>query len=102
MEKSKSIIRIWQEMDIRLITPHMLIAGQVTGDCSNCKEVGIPFEAKTCPKCGIDFKYMGTRVSSSAKEAKRLHHKRPDLTLVELSDIKEIQAREKARGFLGD
>jgi len=101
MEKSKSIIRVWQEMDVKLIEPHLLMAGQVSADCSNCKEVGIPFEAKACPKCGTLFKYMGTRVSNSTKEAKRLHRKRPDLTLVEFSDVKEVQARDRARGFLG-
>ena len=99
---SKSIVRIWQEVDIKTIEPHLLIAGNVSGDCANCKEVGIPFESKTCPKCGTLFKYMGTRISNSIKEAKRLRIKRPDLVLIDFKDFKEIQARTKAHGILGE
>jgi len=98
----RSIIRVWQEMDIKEIEPRLLIAGAISADCANCKEVGISFGAITCPKCGAAFKYMGTRMSDSAKEAKRMKNKRPDLVIIDLRDIRELQARTKARGILGD
>ncbi len=98
----KSIMRVWQEVDIQEIEPHLLIAGNVTGDCGNCKEINISLDAKQCPKCGTSFKYMGTRISNSPREAKRLRAKRPDAILIDFKDFKEIQVRKKARGFLGD
>ena len=98
----RAIIRVWQEMDIKEIEPRLLIAGTIGADCGNCKEVGISFDAITCPKCGAAFKYIGTRISDSMKEAKRLKRKRPDLVLINYKDVKELQARDKARGFLGE
>lgn len=99
---SKSIIRIWKEADIKAIAEHLLIAGSTTGDCGNCKEVGISLDAKECPKCGNLFKYMGTRISNSIREAKRLRLKRPNLIIIDFRDFKEMQARSKARGILGE
>lgn len=96
----KSLIRMWQETDIQSIEPHLLIAGSTTADCASCKEIGISFEAKNCPKCGTFFKYLGTRISNSSREAKRLRAKRPDLILIDFQDFKEVIARDKAHGFL--
>jgi len=96
---SKHIIRVWQEVDIDAIEPHLLVAGSTAGDCGNCKEINIELSQKRCPKCGAEFKYIGTRISASAKEAKRIKLKRPDLTIIDLNDFKEIQARKKAHGL---
>ena len=97
---SKPIVRVWQEMEIKSIEPYLLIAGSTTADCASCKEVSISLDAKTCPKCGTSFKYMGTRLSSSPKEARRLKTKRPDLTIIEFKDFKGALSRDKAHGFL--
>ena len=51
----KSMIRVWQEIDIKEIEPRLLIGGTVSADCGNCKEVGISFDAVTCPKCNQDI-----------------------------------------------
>ncbi|OGX17117.1 MAG: hypothetical protein A3K83_06880 [Omnitrophica WOR_2 bacterium RBG_13_44_8b] len=99
---AKSIVRVWQEIETEYIEKQLLVAGNTTGDCGNCREIGISLEAKTCPKCGTLFKYMSTRTSNSVKEAKRLRSKRPDLILIDFSDFREAQARKKAHGFLGE
>ncbi len=99
---SKLTIRVWQEIDIKEIEPRLLIAGSTSADCGNCKDIGIAFDAITCPQCQAAFKYMGTRLVSSPREAKRLRAKRPDLILIELKDFREAQARTKARGILGE
>jgi len=98
----KAIVRVWNEIDINEIEPRLLIAGSTSADCGNCKEVGMPFDTIRCPKCGVAFKYMGTRLAGSVSEAKRLKLKRPDLVLLDFKDFKEAKARSKARGFLGD
>ena len=98
----KTLIRVWEEVDISQIEPHLLIAGSTVGDCGKCKEVGISFDSKTCPKCGTSFRFMATRLAASPREAKRLRSKRPDLLTIDFNDFKEAQARNKARGFLGE
>ena len=96
----RSFVRVWQEVDIGEIEPHLLVAGSTTGDCGKCKEIGISLDAKNCPKCGAQFKYTGTRISSSAVEARRLRARRPDLVLIDFQDFKNVLSRRKARGFL--
>jgi len=98
----KTIIRIWQEVDIDEVGPQLLIAGSTTADCGKCKEISLPFDTRTCPKCGTYFKYMSTRISESPGEAKRLKAKRPDLIIVDFRDFKDIKARNKAKGLWGD
>ena len=95
------IVRIWKEVDIGEVKPRLLISGSIGCDCANCKEVGIPFESITCPKCRTAFKYIATRGKNSAKEAKRLHRKRQDLIIIDLEDFKAAQARTSARGIFG-
>ena len=95
----KSFVRVWREVDTDDVAAHLLISGTVSADCSYCKEIGIPFEAKTCPKCGTTFKYIGTRISKATKELKRIREKRPDLMVIDYNDFKEILSREKARGI---
>lgn len=94
-------IRVWKDMDLEDIQKHLLIAGDPTGDCANCKEVGLDIrEAKTCPKCNTEFKYIATRLKGGSSQAKRLKTKRPDLTAIELSDFKDATARDDARRFM--
>ena len=96
-----AIVRVWQDIDLKAVQPYLLIAGNVTADCGNCGEIGLSFDAGTCPKCGTRFKYAATRILNSTKEAKRIKAKRPDLTVVEFQDVKASDARKKAHGLLG-
>ena len=99
--KKTAYIRVWKDLDLDDIGRHLLIAGDPMGDCANCREVGIDISnAKSCPKCNTEFKYIATRVHSSALQAKRLKAKRPDLIAIELSDFKNVQARNEAQRFM--
>jgi hypothetical protein len=97
----KVFVRIWQDMELDDIEKHLLIAGELTGDCSNCREVGIDIiNARTCPKCNTEFKYIATRLGGGATQARRLKAKRNDLTFIEFLDFKEARARKDAQNFL--
>jgi len=94
-------IRVWQEEDLGHVQKHLLIAGDPTGDCSNCKEVGINIiSAKECPHCKAEFKYIATRLTNNPSQAKKLKFKRPDLIAIDLSDYKEAVARQEAHRFM--
>jgi len=93
-------IRVWKELELFDMQKHLLIVGDLMGDCSNCKEVGLDISAvKTCPKCNTEFKYIASRAQGSS-QGKRLKTRRPDLIAIEFADFKEAQTRDEARKFL--
>lgn len=96
-------IRVWEKLELDYITKHLLIAGDPTGDCANCKEVGINIQAaKSCPKCNTLFKYVATRLQNNASQARKLKMKRQDLVAIDLLDYKEAYARQQAHRFMKD
>lgn len=87
-------IRVWREFDIKDISGHLLVVGDVVGDCSKCRALGINYsEAKNCPQCGTLFKYIASRT----KEVKRIKNKRPDLIFIDFEDYKKAMGKIKAR-----
>ncbi len=91
------LVRTWKEEDIHYINEHLLIVGDPDGMCSKCKEMSLNVSTtKTCPKCNTEFKYATSRVSSNVKQAARLKSKRPDLVIIEFTDIKEAIAKDNA------
>ena len=94
----KYFIRVAQEMDFDEVSKHLLVVGDLTGDCFSCREIGIDYtREKYCPKCKTDFKYVSLRNNLKSSQVSRLCQRRPDLTYVEYSDIKEIADRQKAK-----
>src|SRR3989338_2967479 len=91
-------IRVWEALDVKDISPHLLIVGEITGDCSNCRALGIDYsEAKACPSCKTTFKYIASRT----KEIGKLKAKRPDLICIDLDDYKKITGSMRARDLFG-
>jgi len=87
-------IRVWKEFDIRDVSEHLLVVGDIAGDCSKCRELGIKYSsAKSCPKCGTDFKYVASR----SREVRKILIKRPDLIFIDFEDYKKAQGKMKAR-----
>jgi hypothetical protein len=90
------LIRVWKEFDIADVSKHLLIVGLLTADCSNCRELGIDYStAKSCPKCGVDFKYIASR----SKEIKKIKNRRPDLIFIDFEDYKKTIGEIKAKNF---
>ncbi|MFA5039309.1 MAG: hypothetical protein WC732_06475 [Candidatus Omnitrophota bacterium] len=99
----KCFLRVAQELDYDVVSSHLLIVGELTGDCFTCRQVGIDYSReKYCSQCGTDFRYISLRKSADAVKGgmlARICQKRPDLTYVEYSDVKEIADRRKAKDF---
>ena len=100
-------IRVWQSVDIENVTKHLVIVGDITGDCAQCRELGIAYaSAKTCPQCGTEFRFITARsatgsVKMSGATVKRLKDRRPDLTFIDYDDYKSITGKQAARDFFG-
>lgn len=96
-------IRVAQELDYDLVTKHLLVVGELSGDCFSCRHIGIDYSReKYCPECKTDFRYISYRRTSEttgSSHVARLCQRRPDLTYVEYTDIKEIADKQKAKGL---
>jgi hypothetical protein len=96
-------IRVAQELNFEEVTKHLLVVGDLSGDCFSCREFGIDYaREKYCPKCKTDFKYISLRKPANlinGAQISRLCQKRPDLTYVDYNDIKEIADRVKAKNI---
>lgn len=61
----KSLLRVWQECDLKDIEKHLIVAGELSSECFSCHKVGIGLKAQNCPNCGVYFKYMGFKKETS-------------------------------------
>ena len=98
----KGFIRTVKEFDLDDISHHLLLVGDLSGDCFNCKEMGLDYaNVISCPKCKTDFRYIASRRTANfdIKSAVSLHKKRTDLIYIEFNDLKKHQNREKARNL---
>lgn len=92
-------------MDIYRIKEHLIILGDVSGDCANCKEIGLdPWKAKECPHCKAQFEYIASRRSANHpgerfQIARRILEKRSDLTVIDYDDYQKTIGAQSARDF---
>ena len=104
---SQHYLRTFKPFNIEDVTKGLIIAGDLTGNCASCNALGIdPYSAATCPECGVTFRYIASRrlethPSERFRLARRLAEKRPDLTLIDLSDYKSATGNKSARYFFG-
>ena len=100
-------LRIFKRYDIEEVRSHLLIMGDLTGDCAACRELGIDvMRAHECPKCGTPFKYLASRrleahPGERFQFAVRMSEKRPDLVLLDYTDYTKAMGQKKARDFFG-
>jgi hypothetical protein len=94
-------IRVGQAQDIADVTRHLIVVGELTGECQACRHVGIAYaREKYCPQCKTDFRFIASRKSPRENNValiERLALKRPDLVYVEYQDVKDLIDRQKAR-----
>ena len=100
-------LRIFKKFDIEEVRSHLLIAGDLTGDCAACRALGIDvMSARECPECHTPFKYLSSRrlelhPGERFQFAVRMSQKRPDLILLDYTDYTKTLGQKKARDFFG-
>jgi hypothetical protein len=101
-------MRIWQPVDLEMVTKHLLIVGDTSGDCAACRALGIPYaDAAHCPECGTAFKFITSRSAVGSTKTmggivKRIMDRRRDLTFVDYDDYKALTGKQSAKDFFGD
>lgn len=104
---SNDIVRIYKFYNFDEVKKHILILGDLTGDCGACRNLGIdPWTASKCPSCGTEFKFVTSRrLESHAGErfkfVRRMNEKRPEWIIVDYSDYTKTQGHKNARDFFG-
>jgi len=99
---SKAYIRVWRQEDVALIKQHLLVVGDVSGDCANCKHIGIDYRtSQTCPNCKTEFKYIASRsnVTDYGGIVHKIKNARPELVFIDFNDFKRMSEKNKAREF---
>jgi hypothetical protein len=101
----RSWIRVWEEKDITEIEKHLMIVGDLKGDCASCKELGLDYRSvKQCPRCQTVFSYITcrrfeTNPGERFQIVKRLADARNDLKWIDYDDYKKLTGRQRARDF---
>ena len=103
---TKQFMRKWQSFDMDDVTKHLVILGDLVGDCASCRELGIDIkQVSQCPQCHTEFKYIASRrVSNHPGErfqiTKRIQELRPNWIVIDYDDYQKITGSQKARDFL--
>jgi len=100
-------MRIWQTVELDSVKEHLLIVGDVTADCANCRELGLKYaDVRSCPSCRTDFKFITARGAVGSTKSmgglvKRIKDRCPNLTFVDYDDYKSLTGKQSARDFFG-
>lgn len=98
-------LRTYRPFDIEEVKKNLLVIGDLTGNCASCNALGInAYDTKSCPECGVVFKYIASRrlethPSERFQLARRLAEKRPDLTLIDYQDYQKAAGNKAAKDF---
>jgi len=110
-EKSKGrgmnqhYLRTFKPFDIEEVKKHLLIIGDLSGNCASCNALGInAYDTQACPECGVVFKYIASRrlethPAERFQLARRLAEKRPDLVLIDYLDYQKAAGNKAAKDF---
>ncbi len=98
---SEKFIRIYKKFYIDEIKAHLLIYGDLGGNCAACHKMGIPLEATRCPECAAEFKYIAFRNPRvHMPKILRLQEERPEILIIDHEDYSRHTGEQKARDFL--
>ncbi len=98
-------LRVWKQADIEDILKHLLIIGDLSGDCASCRHLGISYKTATeCPNCKTPFKYFTSRrfethPGERFQIVKRACEIRSDILWIDYDDYKKLTGRQQARDF---
>lgn len=104
---SSEWIRIWKEEDFSSISKALILIGEGSSDCGNCRHLGIEYsKVSKCPSCGVTFRYAGLRSARSSGDrlrwVRKIRQDHPDWTIIEYEDFKSTMDRKKARDIFSD
>ena len=100
---SEKLIRVFKKITVDSIKEHVLICGDLFGNCSKCNAMGIKFTSPLCPECGTEFKYMTFRsLHGNLPKISKMTEDRPSLQFIDYDDFKHATGALKAEDLFKD
>ncbi|XDD52088.1 hypothetical protein AB3N59_17995 [Leptospira sp. WS92.C1] len=97
----KKYIRLWTKLSVSEISSQLLLIDDLYGTCGNCKHLGLNYtKDKSCPQCGIKFKYLATNSKSQTEIAKilnRIEKEGLELVLIDREDFNQSKAKDAVK-----
>jgi hypothetical protein len=102
MGEIMDLIRVWEELDLSDIEPHIVLVDDIQGFCPSCKKTGIKYEEfEKCPSCQTVFKYAATRETGAhnAQIIDKIRKKAAHLTVIDHSDYTALLNKKKTQSL---
>ncbi len=96
----KYFLRVWEELDLEEIKNHLLVIGELSGECFSCHKVGIKIEEKRCPQCRKEFKYIGFRRKINSSSIAKFRKIYPEVKFIDFEDFKKALFKKEAKKIL--
>ncbi len=98
---SKKFLRVYQQKNIDSIKEHLLIYGDLDGQCAKCQHTGIKLDEEKCSSCGTAFQSIAFRhVKAHLPKMLKLSQNRPLVEFIDFDDYKKALGAIKAQNFL--
>jgi len=98
---TEKFLRVYKKLDLNHIKKHLLIYGDLSGNCANCQAIDVKLEQTNCPQCQTPFLYIAFRnVPHHYPKLQKLSQEKPQLQIVDHDDYKRLLGAHKAEEFL--
>lgn len=98
MNSEEKFVRVYEAFLADDLKKHTLVIEETTGQCQNCKTVGISYlQNRNCPSCGTQFRYLATTVRNREIIGKilwRIKKENLSLKLLEKEDFDKAIAKD--------
>ena len=98
---SRKFLRVYKEIDVKMIKPNLLVYGDTSGVCENCSKMDLKLEVTHCPACQAEFKFIAFRnIAVHFPKVQKLFAERPQVAIIDFDDYKRNLGAMKAQEFL--
>lgn len=93
-------MRVYKKMKVEEIKPHLLIYGDLGGQCANCNKMDIKLADTHCPECKNGFQHIAFRnIKTHLPKVFKLLEERPGLQIIDFEDYHKSAGASKAEDF---
>ena len=96
----EDFLRIWMKLDLEEIKNHLLVVGELSGECFSCHKVGIKIGEKKCPQCKKEFKYIGFRRKADAFLVRKFKKLYSEAEFIDFGDFKKAFSKKEVKRIL--
>ncbi len=92
-----SWVRVWKQFDTEAIKPYLLVMGDLSAECFNCRAVGLKRDVLSCPECKTNFKYIAFR---RKQQIRPVEGYKDQIIFIDFEDFLSEYKRGEAKRFL--